>query len=124
MVLIASTGMALFGWINSNIITLNRVQNANAESAATTNALDFMSTVNPMLTPVGEAALGAYRIRWQATASTEPRDGAGYPFGVSQFQLALYDTRVRIDRPEQQLWLEFTLQQVGYKVVRNLKMPP
>ena len=121
LVLMASTGMALFGWINSNIITLNRVQEANAQSAAIASVLDYMNAINPMLKPVGQTDLGAYRIQWQATASTEPRDGAGYPYGLSQFQLALYDTRIQIYQANGQPWFDFTLQQVGYKKVRNMK---
>lgn len=124
MVLVASMGMALFGWINSNIITLNRVQDANAQSAATANALDFMSTVNPMVAPTGEARLGAYQLRWQSTPSTEPRDGAGYPYGISQFQLAMYDTRVQVATLNNQPWFDFSVQQVGYKQVRSMKMEP
>lgn len=124
MVLIATTGMALFSWINSNLITLNRVQEANAESAATSNVVDYMNTVNPMLTPQGEAGLGAYRMSWKANTSTDPRDGAGYPYGISQYQLALYDTQIRVQKADGQPWFDFTLQQVGYKQVRGLTGSP
>ena len=123
MVLIATTGMALFSWINSNLITLNRVQEANAESAATTNVVDYLNTVNPMLTPEGEAQLGDYQMRWKANASTDPRDGAGYPYGTSLYQLALYQTQVQVQKADGQPWFDFTLQQVGYKQVRILAMP-
>ena len=123
MVLIATTGMALFSWINSNLITLNRVQEANAESAATTNVVDYMNTVNPMLLPQGEANLGAYRISWKANVGTDPRDGAGYPYGTSLYQLALYQTQIRVQKADGQPWFDFTLQQVGYKQVRILAMP-
>ncbi len=120
MVLIATTGMALFAWVNSNIITLSRVQEANAVGAATANVLDYMDTVNPMVTPSGEAVLGDYKLTWQSTAITEPRDGAGYPFGVSNFQLALFDTRVAVQRLDRQPWFDFTLAQVGYQKIRTL----
>jgi general secretion pathway protein I len=123
MVLVATTGMALFSWINSNLITLNRVQEANAESAATSNVVDYLSTVNPMITPEGEAKLGDYQVRWKATISDEPRDGAGYPYGTSLYQLALYQTQVQVQKPDGQAWFDFTLQQVGYKQVRILSTP-
>lgn len=120
MVLIATTGMALFSWINSNIITLTRVQENNSESEATQNALDFMTTINPMELPEGKASLGAYSLSWQSTAITEPRDGAGYPYGVGLYQLALYDTRVSLQKADRQAWFNFTLKQVGYRKVRSL----
>ena len=119
LVLIASTGMALFSWINSNIITLNRVQQANAESAATSSVLDYMSTVNPMLNPSGDADLGAYRINWKANATTDPRDGAGYPFGISLYQLSLYETQIDVRMASGEPWFDFKVQQVGYKQVRQ-----
>ncbi len=124
MVLIATTGMAMFSWINSNLITLNRVQETNAESAATANVLDYMNTINPMLQPEGEADLGAYRLSWKSAPSVEPRDGAGYPYGISQFQLGLYDTQVSLYKPDRQAWFGFVLQQVGFKSVRDLKAIP
>lgn len=119
LVLIATTGMALFGWVNSNIITLSRVQEANAVGAATANVVDYMNTVNPMATPSGEVGLGEYRLSWQATPIVESRDGAGFPYGVSAFQLALYQTQVKVQRRDGLPWFDFTLQQVGYKKVRG-----
>jgi general secretion pathway protein I len=122
MVLIASTGMALFGWINSNIITLNRVQDVNAVNAATANALEYMNTINPWTTPEGEVNLGAYRLSWQAQATTDTRDGVDYPYSISLYQLNLYQTKVSLQKPDGQFWFAFNLQQVGYKKVRELSL--
>jgi len=120
LVLIGTTGMALFGWINSNIITLNRVQEISAENAATINALEYMENINPMLSPEGQADLGSCRLLWKAEATTDTRDGAGYPYGVGLYQLNLYHTKVTIQKPDGQFWLAFSLQQVGHKKVREL----
>lgn len=123
LVLIGTTGMALFGWINSNIITLNRVQEINAENAATVNVVEYMNNINPMASPEGQTNLGSYRLSWKAEAATEPRDGTGYPFGVGLYQLGLYQTKITVQKPDGQFWFAFTLQQVGYKKVRELLMP-
>jgi len=120
LVLIGTTGMALFGWINSNIITLNRVQEISAENPATINALEYMENINPMLSPEGQADLGSCRLLWKAEATTDTRDGAGYPYGVGLYQLNLYQTKVTIQKPDGQFWLAFSLQQVGHKKVREL----
>jgi general secretion pathway protein I len=120
LVLIATTGMALFSWLNSNLITLNRVQDSNTENAATLNALEYMHTINPMLTPEGQADLGAYQLSWKAEPTTEPRDGAGYPYGIGLYQLRLFDTQVALNTASGQAWLTFSLKQVGHKKVRSL----
>lgn len=123
LVLIGTTGMALFGWINTNIITLNRVQEINAENAATINAVEYMNSINPMTSPEGQANLGSYRLLWKAETVIEPRDGAGYPYGISLYQLGMYQTRITMQKPDGQFWFAFTLQQVGYKKVRELSLP-
>ncbi len=123
LVLMATTGMALFSWVNSNIITLNRVQASNAQDAATSNALEYLSSVNPMDRPEGSAVLGSYKLLWKAKPIADPRDGASYPVGISLYQVALYQTEVAIERLDGQSWFAFSLQQVGYKKVRDIRPP-
>lgn len=122
LVLIGTTGMALFGWINTNIITLNRVQETNAENAATINALEYMNSINPMVSPEGQVNLGSCQLSWKAEATTEPRDGAGYPYGISLYQLGMYQTKITMRKPDGQFWFTFTLGQVGYKKIRELSL--
>jgi hypothetical protein len=50
-------------------------------------------------------------------------DGAGYPQGLSQYQLALYDTHVRAARPDDAAWFEIQLSLVGFKRVRMSLSP-
>ena len=114
MVLISGVGYALFGWINSNIMSLNLIRDANARAEATQNILEYMSTINPMLKPEGNASLGLYKIRWQSKPVTLVQDGK------SLYQLALYDTMVRTEGGDGQQWFEFRLRQVGYKKVREI----
>lgn len=112
--------MALFSWINSNLITLNRVQEVNAVNSATINALEFMDTVNPAASPNGQVDLGSCRLEWNSTATAPPRDGAGYPFGIGLHQLAMYQTKVTVNKTDGEFWFDFTMQQVGHQRVREL----
>jgi general secretion pathway protein I len=118
MVLIATTGMALFSWINSNIITLSRVQDINATNTATANALEYLNTINPWATPEGKTELGPYQMNWKAIATTETRDGVAYPYSIGLYQINMYQTKVSLQKPDGQFWFAFELQQVGYKKVR------
>lgn len=122
LVLMGSTGMALFSWINTNIITLNRVQEINAQSEATRNIIEYMNAVNPMIMPEGKVDFGSYRITWQAEISTDVKDGANYPRGVGFYQLAMYRTNIDARKTSGEPWFDLTLQQVGYKKVRELKV--
>lgn len=124
LVLIASVGMALFSWINASIITLNRVQEINAQSEATRNIIEYMNAINPMITPEGEVDFGSYRATWQAEISTDVKDGANYPRGVGLYQLAMYRTIIKARKASGEPWFDLTLQQVGYKKIRELKVAP
>ena len=121
LVLIGSVGMALFSWINTNIITLNRVQEINAQNEATRNIIEYMNAINPMITPQGEVSFGSYRVTWQAEISTDVKDGAHYPRGVGLYQLAMYRTSIKAGKSSGEPWFDLTLQQVGYKKIRELK---
>lgn len=123
MVLISSTGVALFGWINSELGALTRLQESNAQAEAKINVMEFMHTVNPMLTPEGKASFSAYSLSWQAKEVSDVQDGLSYPRGISLYQLALYDTTVKIHRNDGVPWFKITLRQVGYKRVRDNKLP-
>lgn len=121
MVLISGAGTALFSWINTELGSVARLQRSNARAEAMVNVLELMHTVNPMLTPEGAVSFAAYRLTWMAREVTPVQDGVSYPTGISLYQLALYDTLVRVINPDGTPWFDFTLRQVGYKKVRDNK---
>lgn len=123
LVLLSTTGMALFSWINANMITLVRIQEINAENEATVNAVEYMNSINPMATPEGTTPVGSYQLRWKAQETTPPRDGAGYPYGTSLYQIAMYETQVTLEKPDGRPWVNFTIGQVGFKKVRDFIVP-
>lgn len=120
LVLISTAGLALFSWINGNIMALTRIQDANARSEATVNILEYMDRVNPMLTPEGDTRLGEYTMHWRSRPITNVIDGANYPRGISLYQMALYSTSILVKTDGGQAWFDMKLQQVGYKKVRTL----
>lgn len=120
MVILASTGWALLAWINSSITSLGRIEEANARSLATANALEYMQTVNPMMRPEGRVRLGAITVAWTARPLTPVIDGSDFPRGTSPFQLAMYETAVRAFRGDAlDPSVEFRMKQVGYRRVRE-----
>lgn len=123
MVLISSTGVALFGWINSELGALARLQDANARAEAKVNAVEYMHTVNPMLAPEGKVSFAACRLTWKSETVTDVQDGVSYPRGIGLYQLALYDTAIKVQHADGTPWFDFTLRQVGYKRVRDNKLP-
>lgn len=118
MVLLSGAGLAVFGWINANLSSLSRVHEANRRSNATVNALEFMRTVNPMLDPNGQTKLAEYEIRWESRPLTDTVDRL-----ASNYQFALFRTRIAVSRPDEPQWFELELRQVGHKKVRSSADP-
>lgn len=120
LVLLASVGMALYGWVNSDLISFGRVQDHVERERVSRLALSYLETVNPMTDPVGQQTFGAYRMRWQAELLEEPRQGIA-PAGVpSLYRLGLYRVRVEVEHP-QRSW-QFEFRKVGY-VQTHQNMP-
>ncbi|NJO15374.1 MAG: prepilin-type N-terminal cleavage/methylation domain-containing protein [Thioploca sp.] len=120
LALFASTGIALLSWINTNLMSLQRIQQAQQRQQAIQNALVFMETVNPLEKPQGKETIGIYQIDWNATALELPKDGVTSLGGISLFQIGLYETEVKV-KVKQDLLAQFTLRQAGYKQVRQFK---
>lgn len=120
IVLISTSGLALFSWINSNLISLGRVQETNTRAEATQNALEYMASVNPMLAPRGKTSLGDMELAWETRLIPPIKDGTGYPAGTSLWQFGLYETSVTLAERSGKSEFSFRVKQVGYKRVRSL----
>jgi len=123
LVLIGGAGMALFSWLNSSIVALRRVEDANARSDATANIIEYMQAVNPMLNPEGRANFGNYQIEWKAEPMTAVVDGVSNPQSIGLYQLGLYQTKIGAEKADDPHWFDLQLELVGYKKVRTKQAP-
>ncbi len=121
--LLAGTMTAIFALVGSILSSANNVGRSNKTVQLTFNALEVMTIVNPMEQGSGQIDLGDYTVRWTSAARTAIADGVGYPLGNSLYQLALYDTDVRIEQQPGAALAEFRLRQVGYRLVRQPPPP-
>lgn len=116
LVLIVTIGMSLLNWINTNLITLGRVQQVLQRHEATRSALVFMDTVNPLEQPHGEQTVGGYTFNWKAQAVELPQSGTDMTGASSFFEIGLYDTVVDVSVANS-LVVRFTLRQVGFRQI-------
>jgi hypothetical protein len=121
--LLAGTMVAIFALVGGILNSANNVGRSNEMVQVASNALEVMTVVNPMLQGSGKIDLGAYAVSWKSAATTPVSDGAGYPHGISLYQLALYDTDVRVEDQHGTLLSEFKLRQIGYRRVREPPPP-
>jgi type II secretory pathway pseudopilin PulG len=121
--LLAGTMVAIFALVGGILNSANNVGRSNQTVQVTLNALEVMTTVNPMLQGLGKIDLGTYTVSWKSAATTPVSDGTGYPRGISLYQLALYETDIRVEDQPGTLLAAFKLRQVGYRRVREPPSP-
>jgi general secretion pathway protein I len=119
LVLITSTGMALFSWMNTNTMSLQRVQFVQQRNIATRNALMYINTINPLQTPQGSTTLGSYIVNWNSKTLEPPKDGMAHTGGQGFYQVGLYEVAVEVQDLDKQALANFTVREVGYVQVRK-----
>lgn len=115
MVLISVAGLALFSWINTSFISLNRIQESNARAAAETNALQFLQTINPMQRPSGITTLGRLKLEWRSKAITEPQANLTDTGANGPFTVALYEVEATIEELPEVAQHRFAVRLMGYE---------
>ncbi len=119
MALVATIGMALLAWINTNLLTLQRIEDKQRELAVTRTAIAFLEGVNFFSMPIGVTDLGPYRIEWTATPSEPVRDARSLlGGGMTPYQIGLFEAQVRVTEGNN-LRAQFSFRQIGYAQVRN-----
>jgi general secretion pathway protein I len=122
LILFTTVGMALLSWVNTNLISLQRVQAVQQSQQAIRNALAMLDRINPLEKQQGEETIGIYQIKWRAKAVQPQIDGMSPGGYISLFRVGLYDVEVEIYLENQETALtHFTVRQVGFKQVYNFK---
>jgi prepilin-type N-terminal cleavage/methylation domain-containing protein len=117
--ILAAVLVPLYALISGVSGSALRVDQANRRAEIETDALNIMSTINPMDKPVGALDLGPYAVHWEAKELVKPVDGSAYPTGISAFRIGLYQATVDVVRPNGALLVSFPLRMIGYKHVRD-----
>ncbi len=114
LALIASTGLALMAWINTNLLAASRLQQRDAEAQVKLTATQAIQTINPLLRPEGELRLGQLTVRWRSEAATAATVSAGFA-GAGQFTVQLFETRVDARDEGSGAEVQFTATLLGYR---------
>lgn len=117
LVVFSMGALALYGWLSTNVITLNRIRDRQEIEAATHSALDMVRRTNPMETPTGQRQSGELMVSWTSVPVEASRPNVGQSGTPGIFIVGLYDANVRVLRDGEELSV-FRVRQVGWKQVR------
>ena len=130
LVLISLAGSALFSWMNSALISTNRLININQELNKKSIAIDFAQLINPYHQPQGKEILGNYQLEWQAEllAQTPLSRGLSAVGSYSQATLGVYKLSLKVqtrdsynigDSMNDSISVE--IYKAGYKINNNIE---
>jgi len=99
LVILSTSGLVLFAWINQNLATASRLRESQARSQLQVEGVSWLSTVNPAAEPEGEREMGGLRLTWRATLVEPMRTeftygGSLYP----RWMVGLYRVNASIAR--------------------------
>ncbi len=120
MVVFSLGAFALYGWLATNTITLQRISDRRNVAEVRLSALDMMHGVNPMAQPSGRRALDGLQVQWQARPVEPPKQSVTQVGLPNLFQVGLYQVEVRVLEGSRVVD-RFALRQLGYRQVGTLE---
>ena len=118
LVVFSMGAFALYGWLSTNIITLERIRDRQEVEAAMHSALDLVRRTNPMDIPAGQRQAGNLMVTWTSAPLEPPKPNVDQSGSPGIFSVGLYDATVRVLRDGEELQV-FHVRQVGWKQVRE-----
>ena len=115
----AASGMALYALFNTNLITLNRTADVSRQVAVVRNAMDYLSAVNPHVTPEGDVELGGVDVAWRSKLVEPVRQGQNTIGGRGDFDLGLYEVEFEVAADGRSLGT-WRMRVAGYEKVRGI----
>lgn len=116
MVILGTSGLMLFSWLNQNLVTASRVKAAEDRARLQMEAVSLLANLNPAATPEGEQIAGGLRVRWRSTLTEPMRNEIA--FGgefVPRWQLGLYRLDVQASREKDQMQVSWQQLSLGWR---------
>lgn len=118
LTILATAGLALFAAMNQSVQMAQRVETARIADSAVRNAMAWMETVNPSLTPEGEQRLGEVSLRWHSELLEPVRDAMTGHLQAGLFEVGLYRVTLELSLDGRPLTTA-QMRRVGYRQVRE-----
>ena len=116
LVVFTMGALALYGWLSTNIITLDRIRARQQMELTMHSALDLVRRTNPMETPDGQREVGNLRVSWSSVLLEPAKPNVVQSGRSGIFVVGLYQVSVRVSR-NGQILQTFGVRQVGWKQV-------
>lgn len=108
--ILAMSAMALYGWLNSNLLLLQRVDNVYQGLEAVDSALEWVTVLDPFEQPEGSQNVAGALVSWRFVPLGSSRPARDMNANLSVNDVQLFRLEVEVQRDEQRLARFETLQ--------------
>ena len=120
LVIFAAAGMALYGLLSTNLITLTRAQDVSRQAPVVREAMERLAAVNPWQQDEGRFEIDGFDVAWTARL-VEPMRQSQTAFGVpGPFNVGLYEVEFMLRQGDRAIGA-WRMRQVGYEDMRTPK---
>ena len=118
LLIFAAAGMALYGLLSTNLITLTRVQDVLRQTPVVREAMERLTTVNPWREDEGQFEVDGFEVAWTARLVEPMRQGQTALGMPGPFNVGLYEVEFEL-RQEGRAIGTWRLRQVGFEDMRG-----
>lgn len=114
--LLATAGLVLFAWIQQNLETARRLQEAQARAQLQLEGVAWLNLINPTIEPEGKRDQEDLRLQWTSTPLEPHR--TEYSYGeniVPRWELGLYRVHARLHQRESGVSAEWEQVLAGWR---------
>ncbi len=118
MVVFSLGAFALYGWLSTNIITLDRIRATQEQEVAFASALDLVRRTNPLVAPVGRRVIGDMTVSCRSVPVEDPKPNVFIDGAPGNHLVGLYTVYVDVSRQGRPIG-KFFVRQIGWRQVRQ-----
>lgn len=118
--ILAMSAMALYGWLNSNLVLLKRVDDVYQSVQTVESALEWISIMDPHVQPEGEQEIAGALVRWRFVPMGSSLPAKDMQGNLSVNDAQLFRAEVEIWRDSKQL-ARFDVVQLGLQAQRDIE---
>jgi general secretion pathway protein I len=120
LVILSTSGLVLFAWINQNLATASRLRESQARSQLQLEGVSWLATINPAAEPSGEREMSGLRLTWQATLVEPMRSEFTYGDSLMpRWMIGLYRVKASIARADGRLSADWEQVIAGWQLAHR-----
>jgi general secretion pathway protein I len=118
LVIFSSASIGIYGWVNANLISLNRLADLAANEQVLNSAVERLKLVDMSKETEGAFNVGDYNVQWN-TELVEPwRNGVTGAGAITIYDFALYDVNLVFVKEGRERG-HFSYRNTAYKKMRE-----